>query len=49
VIETDWRTFKATWLNFLFMSDGALLIGKKRQQTVQFLETGYAKLGKRTD
>lgn len=49
VIETDWRTFKATWLNFLFMSDGCLLIGKKRHQVVQFLETGYAKLGKRID
>lgn len=47
VIETTWAVFKRTWHNFLFMSDGSILIGKKRQQAVQFLETGYAKLGKK--
>lgn len=49
IIETSWALFKKHWLNFLFMSDGALLIGKKRNQVVQFLENGYAKLGRRPE
>ncbi|WP_440876818.1 DUF2947 family protein [Thalassotalea sp. PLHSN55] len=47
VIETTWQVFKRTWKNFLFMDDGALLIGKKRQETVQFNNNGYFKIGKK--
>lgn len=45
VIETSWSIFKKYWKNFLFMSDGSILIGKKRKEAVQFLENGQAKLG----
>ncbi len=45
IIETRWNIFKRYWKNFLFMSDGSLLIGKKRDEVVQFMETGQAKLG----
>ncbi len=47
VIETQFGVFKNYWLHFLFMSDGALLIGKKRQQAVQFLSNGTAKIGQK--
>lgn len=45
VIETTWAVFKRCWKNFLFMDDGSILIGKKRNEAVQFLSTGYYKLG----
>ena len=45
VIETTWAVFKRCWKNFLFMDDGAILIGKKRTEAVQFLSTGYYKIG----
>ena len=47
VIETTWPVFKRCWKNFLFMDDGALLIGKKRKQVVQFLSNGSCQLGER--
>ena len=47
VIETTWLTFKNTWKNFLFMDDGAILVGKKRKEVVQFLNTGRCKIGNR--
>ena len=45
VIETTWMIFKRCWKNFLFMDDGSILIGKKRQQVVQFTSNGYFKIG----
>lgn len=45
VIETTWSVFKRCWKNFLFMDDGVILVGKKRTETVQFLPTGYFKIG----
>lgn len=47
VIETTWQVFKRCWKNFLFMDDGPILIGKKRKEAVQFLSTGYFKIGQR--
>ncbi len=47
VIETTWSIFKGCWKNFLFMDDGPILIGKKRQQVVQFTSNGYFKIGKK--
>lgn len=49
VIETTWAVFKRCWKNFLFMDDGPILIGKKRKEAVQFLSTGYFKLGQKPD
>lgn len=45
IIETTWDVFQRCWKNFLFMDDGPLLIGKKRDQVVQFLSNGTFKLG----
>ncbi|MCI2284023.1 DUF2947 domain-containing protein [Colwellia sp. MSW7] len=45
IIETTWVVFKRCWKNFLFMDDGPILIGKKRQQVVQFTSNGYFKIG----
>ena len=47
VIETRWDVFKRCWQNFLFMSDGVILLGKKRQQVAQFMATGQVKLGQK--
>ena len=45
VIETTWINFQRSWKNFLFIDDGTILIGKKRQQAVQFTSDGQFKLG----
>ena len=45
VIETTWAVVQRCWNNFLFMDDGAILIAKKRNEAVQFLSTGYFKIG----
>ncbi|QFU05674.1 hypothetical protein FIU82_11810 [Pseudoalteromonas sp. THAF3] len=45
VIETRFDVFKQHWQNFMFLADGSILIGKKRPQVVQFMETGFARLG----
>jgi len=47
VIETTWLTFQQCWKNFLFIDDGPILIGKKRQQVVQFTSNGYFKIGQK--
>lgn len=47
VIETTWANFKACWKNFLFVDDGTLLLGKKRQEVVQFNSNGHFKVGKK--
>ncbi len=48
VIETTWSNFKKCWKNFLFIDDGTLLIGKKRQEAVQFYSNGQFKVGKKS-
>ncbi|GLS83210.1 DUF2947 family protein [Paraferrimonas haliotis] len=48
VIETQWAVFKRCWKAFLFMDDGSLLVGKKRQQAVQFLSNGTFQIGVRS-
>jgi len=45
VIETTWAVFKRCWKNFLFMDDGTILMGKKRDQVAQFTSNGYFKIG----
>ncbi|WP_105169255.1 DUF2947 domain-containing protein [Pseudoalteromonas sp. T1lg23B] len=47
IIETRFEVFKRCWQNFMFLADGSLLLGKKRDAVVQFLENGNAKLGLR--
>jgi len=47
IIETTWLNFKNHWKNFLFVDDGTILIGKKRQEVVQFFDNGQCKVGKR--
>ena len=45
VIETQFDVFKRCWQNFMFLADGCLLLGKKRDTVAQFLENGDVKLG----
>jgi hypothetical protein len=45
VIETTWQVFRRCWKNFLFMDDGVILLGKKREQVVQFTSNGLFKIG----
>lgn len=45
VIETTWEVFKRCWKNFLFMDDGPVLVGKKRDQVVQFMSNGTFRVG----
>ena len=45
IIESNWAVFQRCWKNFLFMSDGPILLGKKRQQSVQFSPNGFFKIG----
>ncbi|MGO2478939.1 MAG: DUF2947 domain-containing protein [Pseudoalteromonas sp.] len=45
IIETNFAVFKRNWQNFMFLADGSLLLGKKRDAVIQFLENGDAKLG----
>ncbi len=45
VIETTWEVFQRCWKNFLFLDDGSILIGKKREQVVQFMSNGSFRLG----
>jgi len=47
VIETSWVVFQRCWKNFLFMDDGPILLGKKRQQVVQFTSNGLFKVGQK--
>ena len=48
VIETTWQVFKRCWKNFLFMDDGTILIGKKRNEALQFMSNGNVKLGQKS-
>lgn len=45
IIESTWANFKQCWKNFLFLDDGTILLGKKRDQVVQFHSTGECRLG----
>lgn len=45
VIETNWKTFKKYWKNFLFYDDNPLLIAKKNKQVAQFYQSGRGKFG----
>ncbi len=45
IIETTWKIFKQYWKNFLFLDDGPILIGKRREQALQFLSDGQVKIG----
>lgn len=45
ILETTWANFKQCWKNFLFLDDGTILLGKKRDQVLQFHSTGDCKLG----
>lgn len=45
IIETTWMVFKRCWKNFLFMDDGCILLGKKREQVVQFHSNGNFNTG----
>ncbi|WP_286235585.1 DUF2947 domain-containing protein [Thalassotalea sediminis] len=47
ILETTWGLFKQCWKNFLFLDDGSLLIGKKRQQAVQFSSNGQCRFGEK--
>jgi len=47
VIETRWSVFQRAWKNFLFFDDGPILVGRKRQQAVQFFQNGQFKFGNR--
>lgn len=40
ILEATWGLFKTAWKNFLFLDDGTLLIGKKRNQAIQFHSNG---------
>ncbi len=47
VIETTWKVFKNNWKNFLFYDDGPILLARRREQALWFLDNGKVKLGKR--
>lgn len=47
VIETRFRTFANHWKAFLFASDQALVIGRKRKQVLWFIDESQVKLGER--
>ena len=47
VIETNWKTFKRHWKNFLFYDDGPILIARRRKQAAWFQDNGKVKLGTR--
>ncbi|WP_068545726.1 DUF2947 family protein [Thalassotalea crassostreae] len=48
VIECNWGAFKRCWKNFLMMDDGPILIGKKRPEAIQFLQSGQFKIGRKS-
>ncbi|MFC3034210.1 DUF2947 family protein [Pseudoalteromonas fenneropenaei] len=45
IIETRFDVFKRCWQNFMFLADGSLLLGKKRDSVAQFMADGKVKLG----
>mgnify|MGYP000047093416 FL=1 len=44
IIETSWGVFQRSWKNFLFFDNGPVLLGKKKQQAVQFFSDGKCQL-----
>jgi len=49
IIETTWDVFQRCWKNFLFMDDGPLLMGKKRDKVVQFMSNGTYRIGDKSN
>ncbi len=47
IVETCWQVWRNHWKNFLFFDNGPLLIGRKRNQVVQFFDNGSFRVGKR--
>lgn len=47
VVETNWGVFKRNWKCFLFADEAALIIGKRRQQALFFVDETQLKLGNR--
>ncbi len=47
ILETRWSVFRRNWKNFLFVDDGPILLGRKRQQVVQFFDDGRFRVGSR--
>ncbi len=45
IIETTWDVFVKHWKNFLFLDNGPILLAKRRQQVLQFFDTGEFKIG----
>ncbi|EPJ55519.1 MAG: hypothetical protein OFPI_03220 [Osedax symbiont Rs2] len=45
MIETTWEIFAKHWKNFLFLDNGPLLIGKRRNEVIQFHHDGSFSLG----
>ena len=45
VVQTNWKTFRQHWKNFLFFDDEPFLIGRKRQQVVCFHSDGTFHIG----
>lgn len=44
VFEMPWAVFKRTWKAFLFLDNGPILVGRKKNQAVQFHSDGMATL-----
>jgi hypothetical protein len=45
IIETTWDIFRAHWKNFLFLDNGPILLGKRRNEVLQFFEDDQLKIG----
>lgn len=45
IIETTWEVFCSHWKNFLFLDNGPILLGKRRNEVIQFNQDGQFKLG----
>ncbi|KXJ51993.1 DUF2947 domain-containing protein [Neptuniibacter pectenicola] len=47
ILETKWGVFRRHWKNFLFFDNGPILLGRKRQEVVQFFDNGSYRIGHR--
>ncbi|SDJ36635.1 Protein of unknown function [Ferrimonas sediminum] len=47
VVETNWRVFRRNWKCFLFADEAALVIGKRRQQALFFVDDTTLRIGNR--
>ncbi|EPJ44320.1 MAG: hypothetical protein OFPII_35780 [Osedax symbiont Rs1] len=45
IIETTWGVFCSHWKNFLFLDNGPILIGKRRNEVIQFNDNGQFSIG----